>query len=57
MNSSRAVQVKCAGQQHRGVFAGGGVDAAFQVTDRPLAHLRSLGQLVLGQPSLVAQLP
>ena len=30
---------------------------ALQVADRPLAHLRGLGQLVLGQPGLVPQLP
>jgi hypothetical protein len=42
------VQAQRAGQQHRGVFAGCGVDAAFQVADRPLAHLRGVGQLFLG---------
>ena len=55
--AGRAVQAQRAGQQHRGVLAGGGVDAALQVADRPLAHPRGLGQLVLSQPSLVAQLP
>ena len=55
--AGRAVQTQRGGQQHRGVLAGGGVDAPFQVTDRPLAHPRGLGQLLLGQPSLVAQLP
>jgi hypothetical protein len=48
------VQAQRRGQQHRSVLAGGGVDAPFQVADRPLAHLRGLGQLVLGQPGLIA---
>ena len=45
------------GQQYRGVLAGGTVDPALQVADRPLAHLCGLGELVLGQPGLIAQLP
>jgi hypothetical protein len=45
------------GQQHRGVLARGDIDAALQVADRPLAHPRGLGQLVLGQPGLIAQPP
>jgi len=36
----RLSQAQRAGQQPRGVLAGGAVDAPFQVTDRPLAHLR-----------------
>jgi hypothetical protein len=55
--AGRAVQAQRLGQQHRSVRAGGGVDPAFQVTDRPLAHLRRLGELVLGQPAFIAQLP
>jgi hypothetical protein len=55
--AGRAVQAQRPSQQHRGVLAGGGVDTALKVTDRPLAHLRGLGQLVLGEPGLVAQLP
>src|SRR5215470_10062685 len=51
------VQAQRPGQQQRSVLAGGAVDPPLQVTDRPLAHLRGLGQLVLGQPGLVAQPP
>ena len=58
-NSSRAgpSRPSAPASSTRGVLAGGGVDAALQVTDRPLAHLRGLGQLILGQPGLVPQLP
>jgi hypothetical protein len=50
-------QAQRAGQQHCGVLAGGAVDAPLQVTDRPRAHGRRLGQLLLGQPGLSPQLP
>ena len=45
------------GQQHRGVFAGGAVDAPLQVADRPQAQARRLGQLLLRQPGPPPQLP
>ena len=45
------------GQQLAGVLAGGAVDAPLQVTDRPRAQVRRLGQLLLGQPRLGPQLP
>ena len=50
-------QAQRAGQPHRRVVAGRAVDTPLQVTDRPLAHSRRLGQLLLGQPGLIAQLP
>ena len=50
-------QAQRPGQQHSRVLAGGAVDAPLQVTDRPLAHPRGLGQLVLGQPGIGPQLP
>jgi hypothetical protein len=55
--AGRAVQAQRPGQQQRGVLAGGGVDAALQVADRPLAHPRGLSQLLLGQPGIIPQLP
>ena len=55
--AGRPVQPERPGQQDGGVLAGGGVDPALQVTDRPLAHRRGLGQLVLGQPGPVPQPP
>ena len=51
------VQAQRPGEQHGGVLAGGAIDAALQVTDRPLAHPGRLSQLVLGQPGLGPQLP
>ena len=36
---------------------GGAVDAPLEVTDRPRAQARRLGQLLLGQPGLGPQLP
>ena len=58
-NSSRTgpVQAQRAGQQHGGVLAGRAVDAPLQVTDRPRAQARCLGQLLLRQPGLAPQLP
>jgi hypothetical protein len=44
-------------QQYGGVLAGGAVDASLQVTDRPGAQARSLGQFLLGQPGLGPELP
>ena len=53
----RPGQAQRTGQQHRGVLAGGAVDAPLQVTDRPRAQPRRLRQLLLRQPGLGPQLP
>jgi hypothetical protein len=44
-------------QQYGGVLAGGAVDTSLQVTDRPRAQTRSLGQLLLREPGLGPELP
>ena len=58
-NSARpaSCQAQRIGEQQRGVFVRGAVDAAFQVTDRPGADARRLRQLLLGQPCPRSQLP
>ena len=53
----RPVQAQRAGQQQRGVLAGGAVYPPLQVTDRPRGKPRRLRQLLLGQPRLGPQLP
>ena len=53
----RLGQVQRLGQQQSGVLAGGVVDAPLQITNRPLAHLRGGSQLLLRQPSIIAQPP
>ena len=53
----RPRQAQRIGQQPRGLLAGGGVDPAFQVADRPRGKGRRLRQLLLRQPGIGAQLP
>jgi hypothetical protein len=52
----RVHQAQRTGQQHGCFLVDGQVDAALQVTDRPRAQARRLGQLLLGQPGLAPQL-
>jgi hypothetical protein len=57
-NSDRASSARpSVGQPHRGVLAGRAVDAPLQVTDRPRAQARRLGQLLLRQAGSGPQLP
>src|SRR5262249_38595460 len=55
--ADRPGQVQRAGQQQRGVFAGGAVDPAFQVTDRPRGQAGRLGGLLLPKPSIIPPPP
>ena len=50
-------EVQSVGQQFGGGPAGSQVDTAFQVADRPRAHSRGRGQLVLGQSRFSPQAP
>ena len=53
----RPGQTKRPRQQHRGLLAGGPVDAPLQVTDRARAHAGRFRQLLLRQPGFRAQPP
>jgi hypothetical protein len=55
--SGRADQVQRIGQQPSRILAGGQVDAPLQISDRPRAHPRRLGQVLLRQPGIGAQPP
>src|SRR5262249_41505086 len=55
--TDRFGQAERIGQQHGGVLAGGAVDSALQVTDRPRAQARRFCQLLLGELGLGPQLP